>query len=148
MQLEEIESRILHSADLTPIAFGDPVGQVEMRIIDTAPAVLETKAQQTTTNEVVFVDAATPDYRQLIDDIAARASGERNLQVVLIENDSDGIHKITDVLSGLQNIDAIHIISHGSDGSVTLGATVLDAAGLREHSAEIQAWASSLSQNA
>ncbi|MEA3154342.1 MAG: hypothetical protein QOK44_1931, partial [Betaproteobacteria bacterium] len=148
MQLEEIESRILHSADLTPIAFGDPVGQVEMRIIDTAPAVLETKSQQTTTNEVVFVDAATPDYRQLIDDIAARANGERDLQVVLIENDSDGIHKISDVLSGLQNIDAIHIISHGSDGNVRLGATVLDAAALRERGAEIQAWASSLTQNA
>ncbi|MGZ5223633.1 MAG: LEPR-XLL domain-containing protein, partial [Burkholderiales bacterium] len=64
MQLEEIESRILHSADLAPIALSEPVGQVEMRIVDTAPSALDTKSQQTTTHEVVFVDAAIPDYRQ------------------------------------------------------------------------------------
>ncbi|MGZ5094540.1 MAG: DUF4347 domain-containing protein, partial [Burkholderiales bacterium] len=148
MQLEEIESRILHSADLAPIALSEPVGQVEMRIVDTAPSALDTKSQQTTTHEVVFVDAAIPDYRQLIDDIAAQANGERNLRVVLIEGDTDGISKISNVLSGLQNIDAVHIISHGSDGNVRLGATLLDAAGLRERGAEIQAWAGSLTQNA
>ncbi|HEV7391872.1 MAG TPA: DUF4347 domain-containing protein, partial [Burkholderiales bacterium] len=148
MQLEEIEPRILHSADLAPMALSEPVGQVEMRIVDTAPAMLDTKSQHTTTHEVVFVDAAIPDYRQLIDDIAAHPNGERDLRVVLIESDTDGINTISNVLSGLQNIDAIHIISHGSDGNVTLGAALLDAAGLRERSAEIQAWAGSLNRNA
>ncbi|MEN3353637.1 MAG: hypothetical protein V7640_1795, partial [Betaproteobacteria bacterium] len=72
MQIEEIEPRILHSADLLPIALSSAsLEPVEMRIVDavSAPQVFAIEAEQNTTHEVVFVDVATPDYRQLLDDL-------------------------------------------------------------------------------
>jgi uncharacterized protein DUF4347/cadherin-like protein/Big-like domain-containing protein len=151
MYVEEVESRILHSADLAALALSSAaLGEVEMRIVDPAPPpqVSALGAEHNTKHEVVFVDVATPHYQQLIDDIVERAGSGREVKVVIIEGGSDGIQKITDVLSGLDNIDAIHIISHGSEGSVQLGSNVLDLATLQQHAAQIHGWSSALTENA
>jgi hypothetical protein len=150
MHMEEIEPRILHSADLAPFAFADPSSaHAEIRVVEAAPAAAQAVAtEESRTRELVIVDTSTAGYQALVDDIAAQAGAGRQIEIVLIESGADGIRQITDALSGLEGIDAVHIISHGSGGEVRLGATLLDAAALRERGAEIESWAGSLTANA
>src|SRR5687768_15605975 len=74
MQVEEVESRILHSADFAPAAFADLTGaQVQMRVIEAAPAAAQpAPTQEAGTRELVVVDTATEHYQQLVDDIVAQ----------------------------------------------------------------------------
>ena len=71
MHVEDIEPRVLHSADLTPFAvpLSLPV-HAEIRVVDNS-GFGETAAniQQLTRHEVVFLDESVPDYQQILDDI-------------------------------------------------------------------------------
>src|SRR5687767_1129989 len=92
MRVEEMEARVLHSADLVPGAFGDVVGaQVQMRVVEVAPqpAPRQTATEQTQRHELVIVDTATPDYQALVDDIAAQAGGGRSFEILLLDGDRD-----------------------------------------------------------
>lgn len=64
----------------------------------------------------------------------------KNAVVIHLDAGADGIAKLSEALAQYDNVDALHILSHGSDGQVTLGATLLNEATLAERSAEIAAW--------
>src|ERR1017187_1919454 len=120
MLIEELEARILHSADIGPALLHDVsvAPQAETRVLDAggeiaAPAV---QTQQTQSTELVIVDTRTPDYQQLVDDIRSEAAEGRQIEVVLLDNQSNGIDQITSILSSRKDISAVHLISHGSAG--------------------------------
>ncbi|HYC44258.1 MAG TPA: cadherin-like domain-containing protein [Burkholderiales bacterium] len=148
MQVEEIEPRILYSADLAPGLVTDAgPAPVQMRVV--APVTTQsTDTQETRRHELVVVDTATQDYQFLVDDIVANAGPERRFDVLLIDAGRDGIAEVTGALASMQDIDAVHVISHGSDGVVRLGSAVLDAQVLEERGDEIARWAASLTANA
>jgi hypothetical protein len=75
--------------------------------------------------EIVFVDTSVQDYETLIADVNPNAT------VVLLDPARDGIAQILDRLSSESHLDAIHIVSHGSAGTLQLGATVLDGESMR-----------------
>jgi hypothetical protein len=151
MLVEEFEPRILHSADIGPALLHDGAAapQVETRVLD-AGGEFSADASQTqqAQTELVIVDTRTPDYQQLVDDIRSEAAGGRQIEVVLLDNRGNGIDQITAMLTGRKDIGAIHIISHGSEGEVQLGGSVLDLQSLRSHAAEIESWANSLTPDA
>jgi hypothetical protein len=96
----------------------------------------------------VFVDTATPEYQQLVDDMRTNALAQgRNLEFVLIDAERDGIRKITDTLAQKSDLDAIHIISHASDGAVQLGSTQLDFETLVKRAASIKKWGEALTDS-
>src|SRR6476620_1225052 len=101
MVLEDVEPRILHSADLAPVLVTDVPVPAQIRTMDPAPAstVDSVTVHQQTTHELVFVDAGTPDYQQLVDDIVAESSGTRKFDVVVLRDTGDGISQISEVLS-------------------------------------------------
>ncbi|MFT6876301.1 MAG: putative O-methyltransferase YrrM [Granulosicoccus sp.] len=76
--------------------------------------------------EVVFVDTDTADCQQLVDDLLSHQSEVHRFEVYILDNSSDGIEQISDVLSGDDSLDDVHIISHGTDGYIDIGATRLD----------------------
>ncbi len=47
-------------------------------------------------------------------------------EVYMVDSSRDGIEQISDVLSGGDSLDEVHIISHGTDGYIDIGATRLD----------------------
>ena len=47
------------------------------------------------------------------------------IDVVLIDGTRDGVEQISDALARYHDLHAIHIISHGVDGAVDLGSTLL-----------------------
>ncbi len=155
--LQELEPRLLMSADLNPLS-GDALlaspalaGAEFRNIADTGTPTVVTSgavAPIQRTNELVFVDTATPDYQKLTDEMRQSALGQgRNLEFVLIDQERDGIRKITDTLAQKSDLDAIHIISHAHDGAVKLGSAQLDFDSLLKRAAAIKKWGDALTEN-
>ena len=174
--LEELEPRILYSADAAALLPPDAIGPVaDVRSMDMyATAVLDTNAVSLAVDaevpgvvagvataapgpatdavaatagstasvkrEIVFVDARVTDAAQLEADIAAQNDAKRQIEVVQIDPNADGIAQIGALLATRHDIDAVHIISHGADGMVELGNTALTTDTLRNQATRIMSW--------
>ncbi|MGH8652724.1 MAG: DUF4347 domain-containing protein, partial [Gammaproteobacteria bacterium] len=69
--------------------------------------------------EMVFIDTSVEDYQKLI------AGIDPSAEVVLLDATRDGVEQIADVLAGRSGIDAIHIVSHGSQAELQQGTARL-----------------------
>jgi hypothetical protein len=107
-----------------------------------------TSSDQTVRHELVFVDTGVDDYQQLLDALWSNDDGTREIEVVLLSSQRDGIEQISEALSGRSDLDAVHIVSHGTDGRVKLGGTWLDISNLGGYAGEIAAWGNALSADA
>ena len=73
------------------------------------------------TTEIVFVDPTVPNYQGLIAGIGP------HVEAVVLDATRDGMEQIAESLVGRSDIDAIHLISHGSAGELQLGTGTLTA---------------------
>ncbi len=103
-------------------------------------------AAEQQSQEIVFVDAGVDNHQQLVDDLLANSDTSRNIEVVVLDRDQDGIEQISAVLQDRDDLDAVHIISHGSDGSVELGNTTLDNYALEQNNLNIGLWANAFAE--
>jgi hypothetical protein len=71
------------------------------------------------------------DYQSLIDGLTEPA------EVFVLDSKSDGLSQISDYLSGQTDIDALHIISHGSEGTLYLGNSVIDSGNLAAYQTQL-----------
>ena len=74
---------------------------------------------------LVFVDTTVENYQILLQDI------DLNATVILLDGKQDEVSQIAQAAAGYGQIDAIHIISHGSEGQLRLGSSVLDQASMQ-----------------
>lgn len=81
--------------------------------------------------EVVLVDTSVADYKTL------EAGVRDGVGIIEFDGSADGLAQIAAWAATQSNYDAIHILSHGSEGILHLGTTRLDSTSL--NSAEIQA---------
>ena len=81
---------------------------------------------------VVFVDTSVSNYQSLLDELPS------DIEVVLLDGSQDGLSQMAHWAESHTGYDAIHIISHGTEGSLTLGATQLNSQSLASHSSELQ----------
>ncbi|QDV42402.1 hypothetical protein Enr13x_22470 [Stieleria neptunia] len=154
-----LEKRLLFSA--TPIA--PPVvdevevdsGQAEPLVVEVNPSTSASTSggsesndgQRTSRLELVFVDAGVGDHQQLIDDL--RASNDfANLEIYLLDGSRDGVDQISEILSGYENVDALHLLSHGNDAKLRLGNATLDGGNLAGYAGDFAHWQASLSGEA
>ena len=63
----------------------------------------------------------------MLAELISQSAEGRHFEVVTLDVHRDGIAQVTEALAGRIQIDAIHFISHGTDGAVQLGRTWLDA---------------------
>jgi len=150
MVFEELEPRLLLSADLPidlPAVLAPDLGEDEPVAVHEEIITTAVTEGQYASCELVFVDTDTPDYRLLVDDLLGNSSEDRLIEVVLLDNNSDGITQITDTLVEHRELDAVHIISHGSEGSIDLGGTQLEFDTLLANTKAIQGWAEAFSEN-
>jgi len=96
-----------------------------------------------TRQEIIFVDAATPDYQQLLAGLNTDTSAT-DYQIFILQSDRDGIEQITEVLGGLDAIDAIHLVSHGNETGLQLGNNWLNQDSLSDSSELLGTWSSVL----
>jgi len=94
----------------------------------------------------VFIDSR-------VDDCQVLAAGVReDVRVTILDSDKDGIKAITAELQKFAvdcgSIDAIHIVAHGSFGSLQLGNTVLSSETLEHYTTCWQQWRNLLAEEA
>src|SRR4051812_46405311 len=88
MLVEEVEPRVLHSADLTPFMLDAAGTSANVRVFEPVPSapVAVESTQQASTRELVIVDTSAQDYQQLLDDVLAQADPARHFEVVTIDS--------------------------------------------------------------
>ena len=94
--------------------------------------------------EVVVVDAGVPDYQRLVNDVRARRVEGRDVDVVVLDPQRDGIAQLSDALAHRRGLAAIHILSHGSVGAIDIGSAHLDAARLASEAESVARWGQAL----
>ena len=62
---------------------------------------------QADTQQLVFIDSTVEDIQTLTDNISGAT------EVILLDNDSDELLQISEHLKDYQELDAVHIVSHG-----------------------------------
>ena len=171
--MEELEPRLLFSADLPGVlaqsgllgADAHPAPTAIVSMMDAPPAgiavgndsqnsgdavfvLTQSRPATSAQKELVFVDAGAPNYQQLIGDLMKVQAEGRHIEVVVLETGRDGIEQITEAMAERHDIDAVHIVSHGSDGSLQLGNTKLSAYNLDRYRDAIAGWQKSLTKGA
>ncbi len=81
-------------------------------------------------NEAIFIDASLDDIETLLASIESSADNT-NFDVYLIEQDSNGLSFIVDVLAQSSiTYDAIHWVTHGSSAAIQLGNDLLTSSNI------------------
>ena len=87
----------------------------------------------------VFVDARSGLVENLIANVAPDAV------VVVLDPFQDGLTQIEQALAGVTDLEAIHIISHGAEGTLYLGNTVLNGENIDYYASELATIGAALS---
>ena len=151
MLVEAIEPRILHSADISPLQLTEDAteGVAEMRFLDGDGEFIHeaSEQQEEQIRELIFVDTSTPDYEILIDHIVSGSDDQNQYEIVLIDSESDGLDTITSTLASRNDLSAVHVISHGSEGNIELGSTNLTNETLAQRAGDVAGWADAFSES-
>ncbi len=142
--VETMEDRILHSADLAPVLVSDAGTGFALH------QSLQQSANDTVqrSHEIAFVDLSVPDADRLLQDLQAQQTSGRAIEIVAITQDQDGLALITDTLAARQDITAVHVLAHGSDGRMQLGNVQLDGQTLMARADSVASWAGALTGDA
>ncbi len=155
--LEELEPRQLFSAGLEGVIDTQLTSVASVTYLDVDSSqqprhasqvdVTAEQAGEQLSNEVVVIDSAVDGYQAIIDDIYSQSASNRHIEVVVLDSQRDGIEQISSILQQYDNLDALHIIAHGSDGSIQIGSGTLDNNTLQENHLGISLWANSFSKS-
>ena len=83
--------------------------------------------------QVVFIDPSVRDHHALLGGLDTGAAG------YVLDPARDGVQQIAEALADRTGLSAVSVIAHGMAGSVRLGSTCLDDAGLPRHAAGLRA---------
>ncbi len=114
-------------------------GEAQALVDSLAPAADNSEsAANDCCTEIAFVDAGVENYEALI------AGLPNGVEVIVLDANSDGIAQISAALEGRTGIEAIHILSHGNDGTAILGNAVLSNATIDGYASQIASWGEAL----
>ncbi|MEG4208018.1 DUF4347 domain-containing protein, partial [Microcoleus sp. Pol7_A1] len=95
---------------------------------------------------LVFIDSGVEDYESIAAGVLPRQ------QVVILDSTKNGIEQISSEIEKYAStngaIDSVHIISHGSSGSLQLGNTALGSDNIEQYKSQLDSWQSSLGPEA
>ncbi|MBD2541657.1 esterase-like activity of phytase family protein, partial [Coleofasciculus sp. FACHB-SPT36] len=104
-------------------------------------SVVETSPTQRV-QKIVFIDSTVENYQSLA------AGVEPGTEVFILNPMQDGVAQIAQVLAGRTDIASVHIVSHGTQGSLQLGSTQLNSSNLEAYTSQLQQWANALTPDA
>ncbi len=157
--LERLEERILFSADgallgvahdptsaferayPTPLADAIVTDRTDERSVGRA----EERAAERARVELIVVDAAVFDAEKLAGRL--RAEAPDGTYVYLLEPD-EGLERIGDLLGEHEGVDALHLVTHGEEGRLRLGAESLGTTDLLENAGTLSGWGEHLGDDA
>ncbi len=145
----ELEQRILldgaavdTAADVAVDALAEAPAENTAGSEESTSAAVAGVAPANDRREVIFIDAGVQDAADLVSEIGTTA------EVVFLEQGEDGLQQIADYLDGMSDIDAVHVLSHGGEGTLALGSATLTADSIAgEHSDVLSEIGGALSEN-
>jgi VCBS repeat-containing protein len=144
-----LEPRILFDGaaveTFSSVGDGPEIFEPAQDAMDTAllDALSAPDAEVQSPREVVIIDSAVENYDQLL------AVVDQDALVVVLDSTRDGVEQIAEAVSSLQNIEAIHIFSHGRSGTLDLGSTKLTEASMAgRHADEMAVIRAALAEHA
>ncbi|NJM63700.1 MAG: DUF4347 domain-containing protein, partial [Oscillatoriales cyanobacterium RU_3_3] len=84
--------------------------------------------------EIAIVDSAIPDFESLHQGI------KPGIATYSLDKQTDGVEQIAQILAKHANIQTLHIISHGSPGTLYLGATELNNSNIENYRQQLRQW--------
>ncbi|NJD37367.1 MAG: DUF4347 domain-containing protein, partial [Geobacter sp.] len=87
---------------------------------------------------IIFIDSALTDYQSLT------AGLPQDAEVQILDSQRDGLAHIAETLQGKSGIDSLHILSHGSPGSLQLGSSTLSNSTITSYSDTLKSIGSAL----
>ncbi len=100
-------------------------------------------------HELVVVDHSVEDVQQLLENLVSQSPGERSYEIIYLDANSNGVSQVSDFLGkNNQVFDAIHLVTHGSDGQIQLGDSLLNQSALANVRNELESWNSAFAENA
>ena len=85
-------------------------------------------------SSLVIIDASVDNLETL------KAGLKPGAEVAVLHPQLNGIEQITTLVSRRKNLQKVHLVSHGSVGSLKLGASELNLDSLNDYSTQIQTW--------
>ncbi len=92
----------------------------------------------TTAQNVIVIDSGIADWKTLVANLSP------DISVILLPAGGDGLAALALALADYGTLGALHLVSHGADGRLHLGALRLTEANLDQHGAALAAIASHL----
>ncbi len=91
-------------------------------------------------HELVVLDPSAEDHEQMLRDILEQTDDGRHLEVLVLDPERNGVEQITEALDRYGHLDALHIVSHGTEGAVKLGDEWLGLNNLDRYAGSIARW--------
>ncbi|WP_296950335.1 DUF4347 domain-containing protein, partial [uncultured Massilia sp.] len=91
--------------------------------------------------EIVFVEDNVPDLSSVLNGLRP------GIEFVVLDSKADGLDQIAAYLQGRGDVDAVHIVSHGSEGVAQLGTASLSAATIATHAGALAAIGAALADD-
>ena len=124
-QLQNVEDQVTSIAD-------NALAPTEVRTVDAS--------LNNGRKEVVFIDTNIDNYQSLIEGI------DDGIEIQLIDSSQDGLAQMAVWAETHSDYDAIHILSHGSEGQIELGSATLNTESLESYNAELTLLGESLNE--
>ena len=124
-----------------------PRPQTQPQPENRTPLPLILKTAGSLRRELVLVNDNVRDIDELVAGIDFPEGASGTLEVIILDTGRDGIEQVSEILSTRDELDAIHIFTHGRDGQLALGSDWLDSDDLQENSDALAAWGESLSED-
>ena len=133
--LTTLERRIMLAGDVAT-AVPESVPAIE------ATTTVDSHQSATARTELVFVDDGIEGAETLLDNVSATA------EVILLSQERGAIDQISEVVAARSSVDSIHIVSHGSEGSVRFASGEVSLTNLADYAKQIEGWRTSLAAGA
>ena len=101
-----------------------------------------TQINNSDSHELVFIDSTVRDAQTLIDNISGAA------EIIVLNDEQDELVQISEHLKDYQQLDAVHIVSHGESGELSFGNATLNSDTLPEYKKTIEEWSLALDEDA
>jgi hypothetical protein len=107
----------------------------------TFPTSMTTSHSTSNAAILVFIDSRVAGWQALVEALPPGSAWQ------LIDGASDGLAQIAAALAGRHGLQALHIVSHGAEGRVQLGASILTADSLQVRAGELAAIGAALAED-
>jgi VCBS repeat-containing protein len=155
--IDEIEPRILHSADhplILPLGATGLAPESYVRFIDSKESITSQANQVSSASqtELVVIDRRVGQLDTIIDNIATQRASGRSIDILIIEADQNFFATVSNSLSQLaaQNkvLTGMHLVGHGQAGTMQMGNEALNQESVDANHKTLLGWRSSFSENA